>query len=88
MKRTIQLLALLAVTAAFGTGCKSADIAQIKSMGSRHHITLYGCDGRIIGQWDSPGNVSNEAQSDGWYFQDEKTGKLVEITSTIVIEQE
>jgi len=27
-------------------------------------------------------------QSDGWYFKDDATGKLIEVTGTIVIEQE
>ena len=48
---------------------------------------MYGATGTVIKVWESTGNVSNEAQSDGWYFKDEATGKLVEVTGTLVIEQ-
>jgi uncharacterized lipoprotein YehR (DUF1307 family) len=68
-------------------GCTTSERAQIESLGSRHRITLYGYDGKVIRQWVSTGRVANETQSDGWYFRDEATGKLVEVTGTIVIEQ-
>lgn len=77
------LLVLLTVV-----GCKDATRAQWKAMGKRHHVTLYGATGTVIRDWWSTGNVSNEERSDGWYFEDEKTHKLVEITGTIVIEVE
>lgn len=83
------LYAFFVIFAAAGLlyGCTDAKMQQIQSLGSRHHVTLYGCDGHIIKQWTATGNVSNESQSDGWYFRDEETGKLVEITGTIVIDQ-
>lgn len=68
-------------------GCKSATRAQLFSLGSRHHIACYSGD-RLIYEGDSPGNISNEGQSDGWYWQDEKTGKLVEATGPCIITQE
>ena len=68
--------------------CKDATIQQFRSLGCKHKIIQYGCDGKIINQWISTGNVSNEENSDGWYFKDSKTGKLVEITGILVIEQE
>jgi hypothetical protein len=79
---------ILVVLALLLTGCKDSDVAQLKSLGSRHHIRQFGCDGRVINEWWSTGNVSNESQSDGWYFEDEKTHKLVEVTGILVIEQE
>lgn len=81
-------LILIATICIIIVGCKDATQAQFKALGSRHKITMYGCDGRIIGQWESTGNVSNEAQTDGWYFEDVKTHKLVELTGALVIEQE
>ena len=47
---------------------------------------MYGCDGKIIKQWESTGSVSNSEKSDGWYFEDAATGKLVEVTGTLSIE--
>ena len=81
-------LALVLAALLFLSSCKSADIAQMESLGSKHRVTMYGCDGKIIGQWESEGNVSNEGNSDGWYFKDTKTGKLIELTGFLVIEQE
>ena len=84
----IALLALLVASASSMVGCKDADVQQLNALGSRHKITLYGASGTVIQTWESTGNVSNESNSDGWYFKDEKTGKLVEVTGTLIIEQE
>jgi hypothetical protein len=86
MKPLAVLLATLALMSL--TACKDSELAQLGSLGSRHKITLYSANGAVIGQWESTGNVSNESQSDGWYFKDEKSGKLIEIAGTMVIEQE
>ena len=67
-------------------GCKDSEIAQFRALGMRHSITLYSANGNIIKHWISTGNVSNENQSDGWYFEDEETHRLVEVTGTLVIE--
>lgn len=83
----IKLFAML-LLAGMLSGCKDADVQQMESLGSKHKITQYGCDGKIINQWEATGNVSNEANSDGWYFRDAKTGKLVEVTGMLVIDQE
>ena len=69
-------------------GCKDSTWAQWHALGAKHRITLYGATGVPIKTWESTGNVSNEDRSDGWYFKDVSTGKLVEVTGTLVIEQE
>lgn len=70
------------------SSCKDATMAQFRSIGSKHKVTMYGCDGKVIRTWESTGNVSNEKNSDGWYFEDAATGKLVELTGPLSIEQE
>jgi len=82
------ILIITAIIILFTSGCKDATYAQFKSLGCKHMVTLYANDGKIIKQWESTGNVSNQAQSDGWYFEDSKTHKLIEVTGTLVIEQE
>lgn len=67
------------------SGCKDATRAQFNALGNRHKITMFS-GGQKIGEWISTGNVSNENHSDGWYFKDEKSGRLVEVTGTLVIE--
>jgi len=86
MKKAVLAVLTLATLTLFG--CTDAQRQQVDSFGSKHHVTLYAADGHVIKQWEATGNVSNETQSDGWFFRDEATGKLVEITGTIVIEQE
>lgn len=82
MKKTLLIVFAIVSLAS----CKDAETAQFSSLGKPHIITMYGCDGRIIRQWESTGSVSNEDKSDGWYFEDAATGKLVEVTGPIVIE--
>jgi len=84
MKKILIIFAFFALLTF--SGCKDATWSQVKALGNEHIITLYGCDGKIIKQWTSTGSVSNEANSDGWYFEDKATGKLIEVTGTLVIE--
>jgi len=86
MKIVFAILALVSLLPL--AGCKDSEYAQFQALGSRHRITLYGATGTAIKTWESTGNVSNEGQSDGWYFKDAASGKLIEVTGTLVIEQE
>ena len=87
MKRIISLIAI-ATLMFFATSCRDATSAQIRSLGSKHIITMYGTNGIIIKQWESTGNVRNQQGSDGYYFEDSQTYKLVEVSGNITIEQE
>lgn len=80
--RVMKIVSLLVFT----VGCKSSTIAQFRSLGSRHHIVCYS-GGKVILDANSPGNVSNQEHSDGYYFEDETTGKLVEVSGQCVITQ-
>jgi len=80
------LFVILVLGVLIMSSCKDATQAQYNALGKPHIITLYGCNGNIIKTWESTGSVSNETNSDGWYFEDVATGKLVEITGTIIIE--
>lgn len=68
--------------------CKDATKAQFNALNRPHIITQYGCDGKVINKFRSTGSVSNEEHSDGWFFEDAETGKLIELTGTILIEVE
>lgn len=68
-------------------GCTSATRSQISALGGSQHVILYAASGQVIGEWDSDGVVHTETQSDGYYFTDKKTGKLVRVAGTIVITQ-
>lgn len=69
-------------------GCSSADVSAFQALGRKHKVTMYGCDGKVIGQWETSGKVENEAQSNGYYFTDDKTGKLVMVDGNVIIEVE
>lgn len=65
-------------------GCKDADIVQWTSLGSPAHVTCYS-GGEVIYDGNSTGKVSTEKQSDGWFFEDAATRRLVRISGTCVI---
>ena len=71
----------------FFGGCSYANRSEISSWGKKHRVTLYS-GGKQIGQWVASGKVENESQSNGYYFQDDATGKLVRINGDVVIEVE
>lgn len=86
MKRKFLFLAVVVCTALFSS-CVDASRAKIFGLGDKFKIELVNCDGSVTHSWVSTGKVKSEANSDGYYFMDEKTNKLVEVCGTIVITQ-
>jgi hypothetical protein len=80
MKKTIGLLALLAI------GCTDAERAKLTGFGDKFTIKVVSCDTIIT--YHSSGKVQSESGSDGYYFNDATTGKLIEVSGTVIIEQE
>lgn len=66
-------------------GCTDAEWSAFSALGNRHHITMYS-GGKVVAEWTSTGKIENEAHSDGFYFKDEKTGRMVSVTGDVVIE--
>lgn len=83
MNRSMVCVVLLVLLA----GCKDATRAQIYAQGKGHIVTLYS-GGKAVRTWHSTGSPKNEEHSDGWYFEDRDTKKLVEVTGTVVFEVE
>lgn len=67
-------------------GCTNAEIAGVKGFGEDFKITVYS-GGKAVRTFVSSGKVLTEAESDGWYFMDAETKKLVRVSGTVVIEQ-
>jgi hypothetical protein len=67
--------------------CTDAERAHLSAYGGHQTVTLYS-GGKAVRQWVATGQVSNEAHSDGYYFMDETTGKLVRISGVVVIERQ
>jgi len=87
MKSKTLLLSVALLSALFLQGCTSADRAKLFAYGSKHKITLYS-GGVAVRVWHSSGAISNEEHSDGYYFQDDETHKLISVSGQVVIEQE
>ena len=77
---------LVVLALALGIGCSNAQKAKIGAWGEKHKITLYS-GGKKVGEWTCTGRIENEEGSDGFFFLDDKTGKLVRICGTAVIER-
>lgn len=80
--RKILLLASLLLM-----GCTNAEMSKINALGGSQHVVLYSAAGNVLGTWDSDGTVHNEESSDGLYFTDAKTGKLIRIAGTFIVTQ-
>ena len=46
---------------------------------------MLNCDGSVARTWISSGKVSSEQNSDGYYFMEEGTDKLIEVTGRLII---
>lgn len=78
------LAAPLAVLAL--TGCSAASQAKLGGYGDDHQITLYS-GGEKVDCWISNGKVEAESNSDGYYFEEKSTGRLIETSGDVVIEK-
>ena len=73
------LLAILVLS------CTDARQAKIGSLNSPHKIELINCDGSITKTWISTGKVLSEENSDGYYFFDKESQKLIEVSGNVII---
>lgn len=64
--------------------CTDAQIARNKALGDAGHITCWS-GGQVIYDGDSTGKIHTEEQSDGWYFMDAKTSRLVRVSGDCLI---
>lgn len=78
-------LAALVITAVL-TSCTDAVQSKIGGYGSTYTVKVLGPDTVIV--YHSTGKVISEDKSDGYYFEDASTHKLVEVSGSVIIEQE
>lgn len=79
MKTLSVIIALCALN-----GCTDAEWSKLKSYGGRAEIECYSGT-KLIYQGTSTGKINSSEQSDGYYFRDDKTGKLMEVSGNCVI---
>jgi hypothetical protein len=66
-------------------GCTDAEMARLGAYGNEHTVTLYS-GGKPVREWTSTGKVKSEQNSDGYFFEDKATGRLVRVTGDLVIQ--
>ncbi len=79
-----KLIALSVLVITFAS-CTDATRAKLSGYGDTYTIKVMSCDTIIT--YKSSGKVISEGQSDGYYFNDATTGKLIEVSGTVIIEQ-
>ena len=82
MKTLIKLTSVIVVVSL--ASCTDAKRAKLGSLGDEHTIELYS-GGKQVRQWTSTGKVHPESSSDGYYFSDKESGKLIEVSGDVVI---
>ena len=78
------LIALLVLVITFAS-CTDATRAKLGGYGGTFTVKVVTCDTVIT--YKSSGKVISESNSDGYYFNDAATGKLVEVSGNVIIEQ-
>lgn len=78
------ITAILAASCLLLSSCTDADRAKMGGLGNKFKVEMYS-GGVKVREWISTGKVHSETQSDGYYFNDQKTGSLVEVSGDIVI---
>lgn len=80
MKRIIIVLTLIILIS-----CTDAKKAKFGGFNQKFKIELLSCSGEVVRTWISTGKVSSEENTDGYYFMDTKTNKLIEVTGNLII---
>lgn len=88
MKKVKYLVFYIALFAGSTTiiGCSDAKSASADSYESAHLVTLYSSNGSIIRQWSTSGKISSPVGINRFEFISKETGKMVQVTGTIVVD--
>ena len=79
MKTLITLLVVATLAS-----CTDAERAKFGGYGDKFKVEMYS-GGQKVREWTSSGKVLSEDGSDGYYFNDADTGKLIEVAGDVVI---
>jgi hypothetical protein len=80
--KKVFLLVILMITL---VSCRDSGTAQLFALGDDCKVELINADGSVTHSWISSGKVATEEGSDGYYFMDKTTEKLVRITGNVII---
>ena len=79
MKKTLIFAALVLLS-----GCTDASRDKMLGYGKAYRVEILS-GGQIVRTYTSSGKVLTEEHSDGYYFNDAATGKLVEVSGQVII---
>lgn len=82
----IMITLAIMFTVALGA-CSDAKRQAFGALGKPRKVTVYPANGDSARVWITTGKLVNEDNSDGFYFEDAATGKLVEVYGQAVVEQ-
>lgn len=86
MKNLKLIIVLVGLISIFS--CTDAERSKLGGYGDEFKIEMLNCDGTVARTWISSGKVKSEEASDGYFFKDKKTGKLIEVTGRLIITKE
>ena len=75
---------IIAIPLTIKYGCMASGRAKLGGLGSPHKIEVFS-GGKLIREYTSEGKVRPEENSDGYYFMDKESGKLIEVEGDIII---
>ena len=81
----VMLFTLLTIMASM-VSCTDAEKSKLGGYGDTFTVKVLGPDTVIT--YHSTGKVISEKESDGYYFTNRETGKLVEVSGNVIIEEE
>ena len=80
--KKVFLLVILMITL---ISCDDSTRAQYGAVGEDSKIELVNADGSVTHSWISSGKVRTEETSDGYYFMDRTTEKLIRVSGNLII---
>jgi|GEM_PF-1723916 len=84
--KNVSILVLCIGLIVGGNSCTDAERAKFGSFGSSHSVKCFS-GSRLIYEGTASGKVLSEEASDGYYFNEAETGKLMEVSGNCVIER-
>ncbi len=77
-------MTIMVAIALMGVSCTDAELSKIGGYGDEFLVEMYS-GGQLVRSWVSSGKVLSESGSDGYFFKDKATGKLIEVAGDVVI---
>lgn len=77
-------LCIILMSLLFTISCSDAKISNFTAIGNEANVRCYS-GGVIVYEGTSSGKVETEEGSDGWYFKDKKSRKLIRTNADCVV---